>query len=128
MADVIWAMIVGPLMWAPGINIIVGSLAGGWPGFFVGLGVTVFMSGGGNAGENVRRTTQSTARKAKSNVRRAAKAWWHVLGVEPNASRDDVLKAYRDKAKAAHPDRGGSTAKMVEINRARDEALKSNKQ
>lgn len=37
--------------------------------------------------------------------------------------RDDIEKAYRRLASAHHPDRGGDAARMVAINRARDEAL-----
>jgi len=51
---------------------------------------------------------------------------WSILGVRPGSSREDVERAYRDKAKRAHPDHGGSDAAMAELNRARDEALSVN--
>lgn len=51
---------------------------------------------------------------------------WEILGLRPGASSDDVTRAYRDKARKAHPDAGGSNAAMAELNRARDEALASN--
>jgi hypothetical protein len=50
---------------------------------------------------------------------------WEVLGVPPNASREAVEAAFRSKAKAAHPDAGGSTAAMAELNAARDAALRA---
>lgn len=56
----------------------------------------------------------------------APKSCWDVLGIPPGASHDDVNRAYRDKAKRAHPDAGGSQAEMAELNRARDQALGAN--
>lgn len=113
MGAVVWAMIVGPLMWVPVINIIVGAIAAGWGGAFVGLLLTMAVGGGGAQSENVR-----------STVKRKTSEWWTILGVSPEASREEVAKAYRAKAKKAHPDHGGNTAKMAELNRAREEALK----
>jgi DnaJ-domain-containing protein 1 len=51
-----------------------------------------------------------------------AKEWWQVLGVHPNATLEDVKVAYRSLAKLAHPDRGGSQARMTELNLAMQEA------
>lgn len=53
-----------------------------------------------------------------------ARPWHEVLGLPPTASRDEIERAYRAKAKAAHPDAGGSDAAMAEINAARRAALK----
>ena len=36
----------------------------------------------------------------------------------------DIKRAYHERARAAHPDNGGSDAAMAELNRARDEALR----
>lgn len=48
---------------------------------------------------------------------------WQVLGIVREASRDDIDAAFRRLALKHHPDHGGSTAKMAELNRARDLAL-----
>ncbi|PZU95509.1 MAG: J domain-containing protein [Chelatococcus sp.] len=54
-----------------------------------------------------------------------SKAWWMVLGVEPDASKADITAAYRRLAALRHPDKpGGSEAMMAELNAARDAALK----
>jgi hypothetical protein len=50
--------------------------------------------------------------------------WSDVLGLARTASPDEIRVAYRDKARAAHPDAGGSADQMARLNRARDEALK----
>lgn len=45
---------------------------------------------------------------------------YETLGIERNASADEVKKAYRTKASAAHPDRGGDAAEMQRVNQAND--------
>lgn len=49
---------------------------------------------------------------------------WDILGVPVGAARDEVEQAFRNKAKAAHPDVGGSSDVMAELNSARDAALR----
>ena len=41
-----------------------------------------------------------------------------ILGVETDATREEVDKAYRAKARSAHPDLGGSNIEMAKINAA----------
>lgn len=51
--------------------------------------------------------------------------WSQVLGVDIDASVDDIETAYRKKARDFHPDReGGSATKMAQLNAARDKAKK----
>lgn len=49
---------------------------------------------------------------------------WEILGLTPGASAAAIDQAFRRLAIKHHPDRGGSNAKMAELNRARDDALK----
>ena len=51
-------------------------------------------------------------------------SWWQVLGVQPTATAAEVDAAYHRLAKERHPDRGGTTESMSELNRARDAARK----
>jgi hypothetical protein len=53
------------------------------------------------------------------------RAWWEVLGVSQWATADQINAAWREKARRAHPDGGGSDAAMSEINVARDQGLKT---
>lgn len=53
----------------------------------------------------------------------APKSPWDVLGVPKGSSREDIDRAYKAKAKTMHPDAGGSTAGMAELNHARNSAL-----
>ena len=54
----------------------------------------------------------------------APRPWHQVLGVAQTATRDEIERAYRERARSAHPDAGGSDALMAEINAARAAALK----
>lgn len=115
MLAAIWTVVVGPLMWVPGLNIIVGALAFGWQGALVGLVITLLAGSAGSKSENVNNAAKSAAKKAKE--------WWQVLGVKPDATADEIKRAYRDKAKKAHPDVGGNAKRMADINAARDAGL-----
>jgi hypothetical protein len=53
----------------------------------------------------------------------AKRSWWDVLSLPRDASRDDIKAAFRRLASAAHPDKGGSHDRMVELNAAQDKAL-----
>lgn len=52
-----------------------------------------------------------------------AKPWREMLGLSGPVTAEQVKAAYREKAKSAHPDNGGSKDSMAMLTRARDEAL-----
>jgi hypothetical protein len=52
------------------------------------------------------------------------RTWREVLGLTGRPSREVIDEAYRRCAGRAHPDAGGSHEQMVEVNRAREEALR----
>lgn len=45
---------------------------------------------------------------------------YETLGVPRGASEDDIKRAFRKKAGEHHPDRGGDSKAMAEVNRAHD--------
>lgn len=48
---------------------------------------------------------------------------YRVLGLEPDASDEDIRKAHHRLIKRVHPDRGGSAVLTAQINEARDRLL-----
>jgi len=55
----------------------------------------------------------------------APEQWWQVLGLTAAAPADLIQRRYRELARDAHPDRGGSTAAMARLNAARDAGLRA---
>ncbi len=47
-----------------------------------------------------------------------SKDYYNILGVDKNASQDEIKKAFRKKAHEHHPDKGGDEKKFTEINEA----------
>lgn len=47
-----------------------------------------------------------------------AKDYYGILGVDKNASSEEIKKAYRNSALKYHPDRGGDAEKFKEVNEA----------
>lgn len=56
---------------------------------------------------------------------KAVKPWWEVLGCSPDAPEWMIEGAYKHQAKTKHPDRGGTVEEMAELNRAREEGLRT---
>lgn len=54
----------------------------------------------------------------------APKSCWEILELPPGSAADAIERAFKELAFKHHPDRGGSNAKMAEINGARQKALK----
>lgn len=43
---------------------------------------------------------------------------FNILGISPDATKEEVKKAFREKAEKAHPDKGGSNSDMIMVNAA----------
>lgn len=60
---------------------------------------------------------------ADSSIGSTHRPWWEVLGVSDCATQEQIQAAFRERAREAHPDHGGSADAMAAVNRARDEGL-----
>jgi DnaJ-class molecular chaperone len=50
--------------------------------------------------------------------------WWDVMGIKPDATREDVRNAFRALSKVHHPDAGGNEEDFKRLRKAFDEAMK----
>ena len=50
--------------------------------------------------------------------------WWDFLGVPKDATKDEINRAYKQKAMVMHPDKGGSDKMMATLNKARELGLR----
>jgi len=51
--------------------------------------------------------------------------WYEILGVKPEASKSDIMNAYKSMAKIHHPDVGGTKESFVKLRKAYEEGLKN---
>lgn len=83
-----------------------------------------------DVGEALRRQRGEADAHAREALQRAVRlpsgrAAHVILGCEPGASAAAIAAAFRARAKACHPDHGGSTEMMAELNAARDALLRA---
>ena len=48
---------------------------------------------------------------------------WEILGIEPGSTREEIMAAFQERVKSAHPDHGGTEAGFQELMEARRQAL-----
>lgn len=69
--------------------------------------------------EDINKQIQEIAKKSKGTA--GTLDPYTILGVRPDATQEEVNKAYKKKAATAHPDhKGGSNERMMLVNAARE--------
>ena len=61
--------------------------------------------------------------QAPSQTAMNQKQAYEVLGIEPNASKEEIIRAHKRMMQKVHPDRGGSDYLAAQINQAKDTLL-----
>ena len=69
--------------------------------------------------EYVRQHQQDTSAGTSSEKMTREEAY-RILGLEPGATREEIIEAHRILMQKNHPDRGGSSWLASQINRAKD--------
>ncbi|MCK5263887.1 MAG: DnaJ domain-containing protein, partial [Gammaproteobacteria bacterium] len=68
---------------------------------------------------NHRQNNQQAPSQTAMNQKQA----YEVLGIEPNASKEEIIRAHKRMMQKVHPDRGGSDYLAAQINQAKDTLL-----
>lgn len=99
------------------VGAVVSGLRGGWMLSLALVGLSTWLGyrarGGAGASASPGVFGAMTGNDARS-----------ILGVGPEASREEIEAAYRRLMQRAHPDRGGSAGLAAQLNAARDRLLK----
>lgn len=53
--------------------------------------------------------------------------WWQVMGIQPDATPDDIRNAFRALSRIHHPDAGGNEEDFKRLRQAYDDAMKARK-
>ncbi len=70
-----------------------------------------------------KRQQKKQQRSNRSNKQMSRDEALEILGLKPDANRDDVIQAHRRLIQKLHPDRDGSAYLAARINEARDRLL-----
>jgi len=63
-------------------------------------------------------TQEQRERRFAERAMRRFGTEYALLGVQPGATQTQIKRAYRQKARALHPDKGGDEAEMKRLNEA----------
>ena len=66
---------------------------------------------------------QQNNHQAPSQTAMNQKQAFEVLGIKPDASKEEIIKAHKRMMQKVHPDRGGSDFLAAQINQAKDTLL-----
>lgn len=66
---------------------------------------------------------QQNNQQAPPQTAMSQKQAYEILGIEPDASKEEITKAHKRMMQKVHPDRGGSDFLAAQINQAKDTLL-----
>ena len=72
-----------------------------------------------NSNQQQNQNNQQASAQSAMNKKQAS----DILGIEPNASKEEIIKAHKRMMQKVHPDRGGSDFLAVQINQAKNTLL-----
>lgn len=67
--------------------------------------------------------TENNKSSGENNTIESSEEAYKVLGVDENASKDEIIEAHRNLIQKIHPDRGGNDYLAAKINHAKDYLL-----
>ena len=68
-------------------------------------------------------TQQQNNQQAPSPTAMSQKQAYEILGIQADASKEEIIKAHKRMMQKVHPDRGGSDYLAAQINQAKDTLL-----
>ncbi|MDM3871100.1 DnaJ domain-containing protein [Porticoccus sp. W117] len=68
---------------------------------------------------NTQQSTQAPPQQSNISEQEA----WEVLGLQPGASKEEIVSAHKKLIQKLHPDRGGNDYLAARINQAKDKLL-----
>ena len=77
----------------------------------------------GFLGRRAARKKQQQQEEQQHQPEKPGLLWWQVLGLNPQAAKEEIDRRSRELAKLYHPDKGGDGEMMKLVNWARDEGL-----
>ena len=76
---------------------------------------------------NLRKTASAAQKNPPQTANLTEQEAWQVLGLEPGASRDEIVAAHKRLIQKLHPDRGGNDYLAARINQAKELLLNRQK-
>ena len=74
----------------------------------------------GQEQSNQEQSNQKNSSPAQTSSEITKEEAWQLLGLEPSASREDIIQAHKRLIQKVHPDRGGNDYLAAKLNAARD--------